>query len=219
MDPAVPSGYCTSCDYPLAGVPGTVCPECGRAFDPADPKTFAAKPGARRRRWTRRALYALGVLVLIELFAPSRVAKFTWSWPNQDGVTATSETKWCLIAPRWMPIRYPRWTSARSTKQIEPQGLATSEEYYWAIGLFSISSQGWCISGPVPPRANWLTFGSLGTKTSGGEYKFLDMAPPNLDRLCDILMDNEHSRNRLDYSLHVVPQTPSAPTVSPTKDK
>ncbi len=31
---------CINCNYPLAQLPDAKCPECGRAFDPADPSTF-----------------------------------------------------------------------------------------------------------------------------------------------------------------------------------
>ncbi len=29
-----------ACNYPLSGLTGRCCPECGRPFDPADAKTF-----------------------------------------------------------------------------------------------------------------------------------------------------------------------------------
>ncbi len=32
--------YCISCNFDLRGLPGNTCPECGSAFDPADPATF-----------------------------------------------------------------------------------------------------------------------------------------------------------------------------------
>ncbi len=36
--------YCLTCDYDLRGLPEHRCPECGRAFDPSHPETFARKP-------------------------------------------------------------------------------------------------------------------------------------------------------------------------------
>ena len=39
-----PIMFCLGCTYPLDGLEEHRCPECGRAFDPADPDTFALKP-------------------------------------------------------------------------------------------------------------------------------------------------------------------------------
>lgn len=41
--------FCLGCRYPLRGLTGGVCPECGRAFDPKDATTYA--PTARRWSW------------------------------------------------------------------------------------------------------------------------------------------------------------------------
>jgi hypothetical protein len=38
------SRFCLFCRYNLAGLAAHECPECGRAFDPADPSTTAAHP-------------------------------------------------------------------------------------------------------------------------------------------------------------------------------
>jgi hypothetical protein len=201
------AAFCKSCDYPLAGVPAAVCPECGRAFDPADPSTYDARPRARRRTWIRRGAWAIGVIVLVELLAPSRVAKLTWSWPNSDGVTATSKTKWCLVAPRWLPIRYPRWTSARWTKPIEPRGLVVSERSFWRVGLFSVQPDGGAIS-HVPAQSMGLVYGSLGTKNAAGVWNMYEMMPQNLDKLCDLLLYPDPDVVQLDYSVRVIsPQT------------
>lgn len=43
--------YCLDCAYSLIGLPENRCPECGREFDPADPRTFLKQlPGT----WTKR---------------------------------------------------------------------------------------------------------------------------------------------------------------------
>src|SRR5215207_7045524 len=36
----LPIGLCLDCGYALHGLPEPRCPECGRAFDPLDPKTM-----------------------------------------------------------------------------------------------------------------------------------------------------------------------------------
>ena len=41
--------YCLACDYDLTHLDTDRCPECGRAFNPLNPDTFAAKTLADRR--------------------------------------------------------------------------------------------------------------------------------------------------------------------------
>ena len=36
--------YCEKCYADLAGASDGRCPKCGRAFDPANPRTFFARP-------------------------------------------------------------------------------------------------------------------------------------------------------------------------------
>ena len=42
---------CLDCNYPLHGLDTAHCPECGRAFDAADDRTF--NPGRPMSRWSR----------------------------------------------------------------------------------------------------------------------------------------------------------------------
>lgn len=39
-----PTMYCKGCGYVLDGLPEHRCPECGREFDPGNPKTFSDQP-------------------------------------------------------------------------------------------------------------------------------------------------------------------------------
>lgn len=48
------NALCLRCNYPLRGLCSTRCPECGRDFDPADPRTFNA--GIPEGRFARRFL-------------------------------------------------------------------------------------------------------------------------------------------------------------------
>lgn len=56
---------CLKCGYELRRLPEPICPECGRAFDPNDPSTFAS-PARRRRRST--ASHVIAFLVPVSLF-------------------------------------------------------------------------------------------------------------------------------------------------------
>jgi hypothetical protein len=75
-----PTMYCRDCGYVLDGLPQPRCPECGREFDPHDPRTFSdgvRRPGALRRAvgsgafWlgSAWALFLLGLTVYGSLFA------------------------------------------------------------------------------------------------------------------------------------------------------
>ncbi len=49
MTPTIPeTAVCLGCGYALRDLPEPRCPECGRAFDPADPRTFGPEP---RPKW------------------------------------------------------------------------------------------------------------------------------------------------------------------------
>jgi predicted amidophosphoribosyltransferase len=48
---SAPSRYCSNCGYVLDGLPENRCPECGRPFDPDDPRTFRTARSYNRWRW------------------------------------------------------------------------------------------------------------------------------------------------------------------------
>jgi hypothetical protein len=91
-EPSIASqGFCIGCGYRLrelrAGATGYRCPECGRGFDPANPKTFSKFPRGRFARWAARPIEwtvvilsivaAVGVMSVsrwkLASFAPSTV--------------------------------------------------------------------------------------------------------------------------------------------------
>jgi hypothetical protein len=54
------SMYCRQCGYQLAGLSQSRCPECGRPFDPRNPRTFLRWPRSWTvRRWIHRAEHTL----------------------------------------------------------------------------------------------------------------------------------------------------------------
>src|SRR4051812_21326879 len=76
--PAVSSApriFCKGCGYILAGLTSRACPECGRAFDSRNRRTFARRPP---RGWVWRWGQRLLALVLLLLLAGG-VGLF-WLW-------------------------------------------------------------------------------------------------------------------------------------------
>lgn len=62
--------YCRACQYELASLRDTVCPECGRPFDPSDPRTFA-----RRRRGPQALIgWGLALAIGVAMILAFRVA-------------------------------------------------------------------------------------------------------------------------------------------------
>src|SRR5436190_23642408 len=87
--PLPDSARCLQCDYLLRGLTEPRCPECGREFDPADPKTYATGP---RIGWlSRRMLAPIGWPFFV--LAIAAVSLLLWTSgvpvPGRDGVHAS----------------------------------------------------------------------------------------------------------------------------------
>jgi Zn-dependent protease len=86
IDPAAAGAYCRGCGYALRGLGGGRCPECGRAFDLADRRSFARRPPrSRLRRWAWRVGLALAAVALAVGSVP---AWYWWQWRAEQGVIA-----------------------------------------------------------------------------------------------------------------------------------
>lgn len=143
----------------------------------------------------------LMVIVLAEVFAPSRMARFTWTWPNADGVTVTSETRWHLVGPRWMPIPYPRFTVARWTSPMPGGYLPVADYTIWRVGVASVKPEiGIRSSVPPDPRPNMRVVGCLYVVPV--EW-IVDIVPGNFDTLAELLLE-EHGPRELSWSPHVL---------------
>lgn len=86
ITPGMPSAIlCLSCDYDLAATDSGRCPECGRAFDPANPATFES-----RRRGSQALL---GIALAIGLAAAAfGLLRWSWEWPYADSHHAAFRT-------------------------------------------------------------------------------------------------------------------------------
>lgn len=73
--------FCRKCSYNLRGIESVRCPECGRPFEPADPKTYRRRPRTRWGVWVRRAL----ILCLIGLVLYSLpILWLWWGWQREQ---------------------------------------------------------------------------------------------------------------------------------------
>src|SRR4051812_6922752 len=119
------TGLCWECGYPLRGLPTPRCPECGRAFDPADPATMNlgqhVGPWARRMmRPPGRPLYTLTVVaVLLSVWAAAapmpggEIASMLWRvWSEAEQSTwADSLAQYDLVQVRYA-YAVLAWTGA-----------------------------------------------------------------------------------------------------------
>jgi hypothetical protein len=64
--------YCRRCKYPLGALFESRCPECGRDFDPNDPRTFISDPPpwAGQQFKARSTEFWLVMLALLALALP-----------------------------------------------------------------------------------------------------------------------------------------------------
>ncbi len=80
-----PPRYCRgkNCGYNLRGLPTstTRCPECGREFDPANPKTYRFRP---LRRWLKHVQRAALTLAALLLILAATWGWFYWGWYDEQ---------------------------------------------------------------------------------------------------------------------------------------
>lgn len=79
--------FCLSCGYPLRDLPTPRCPECGRAFDPTNPRTMSL--GQPLRPWQRWLLRPTGwpTIALALLATGGLIYLSRWPRPSPEPVS------------------------------------------------------------------------------------------------------------------------------------
>jgi hypothetical protein len=74
------NAFCLACGYPLRALPTSRCPECGRPFDPADPRTMSL--GQPLRPWQRWLLRPTGWPTIALALLGTAALAYLSRWPR-----------------------------------------------------------------------------------------------------------------------------------------
>jgi hypothetical protein len=81
-EPTTSSIFCRHCGYNLSALPQNRCPECGRPFDPNNPRTFSKHSGSPvRRHWAKRIVVSLLAFLLL---ATAAGLSLWWPWHREQ---------------------------------------------------------------------------------------------------------------------------------------
>lgn len=197
MTAATTTRYCKACDYPLDTAPELRCPECGRAFTADDPRTYADKPHARRRRWTRRVAATALALVILWSLAPREIARLAFSFENADRRTVTTETRCYLIAPSWFPFRYPSFTLSKQVLPRTAGPLHTVMVSFWRFSAYRYKdASGWAAG--FQPSPNFVTAISFGHLMINGPHQveLFAVLPEYTEDLAERIIYTHHNDPR-----------------------
>ena len=109
---AIPeNARCRKCGYALRGLTAFRCPECGRAFDPANARSFdTSPPGWRRKRWIKRAVVTAGLIAALFAVFPRGIMESSITFTCADCRNVQRVRRWEPRPPNWIPFRYPGLT-------------------------------------------------------------------------------------------------------------
>ena len=81
---ALPKMFCLRCLYILDGLTGDRCPECGRGFDPSNPRTFSNHGSLRYQLRIRRWVLLIGVAagLFVGILSTITWGSFNESWSS-----------------------------------------------------------------------------------------------------------------------------------------
>ncbi len=147
-----PIGLCLDCDYPLQHLQTNRCPECGREFDPADPKSMnmGRKIGTTAWWWigpvSRKMYAAIGFGLLLTLwyarlpnniFQPMTTACLIWA-----GI-AMVWLAWPALS--WIVVRYNGW----------PRYMFRTRAVHWVVMPALIMLMVWAVQFRLPLQVSF----------------------------------------------------------------
>ncbi len=142
--------FCRGCGYDLTGASAGACPECGRAFDPADARSVDRRRlKSRRRRQALRLLAVGGVVALVLAFAPRGYVRIDATLTDQAGQPMGTSSAFAPIPPGWIGRGYGVWWTIADPSAATPGPLMQAH--------FSI----------VAVRREWLNAGTSQSTSTG----------------------------------------------------
>jgi hypothetical protein len=100
--PTESARYCRKCGYALRGLTTPRCPECGRGFDLANPRTTRRRP---LRRWLRHVRRAGFTLLAFMLLLAAMWGWLYWGWRAEQQALAELKPGYAQT----MEPRLPQW--------------------------------------------------------------------------------------------------------------
>jgi hypothetical protein len=143
MKPQLPdTAVCLQCGYSLRGLPEPRCPECGRAFDPADPRTFGPRSSTRwfqgwdapPPQWQAYVLALFSILPIVYFSSPVRLAA---AWPRHRSFGESVLLLASVLLPTVLGlgycIRVIAILDSRRRSGVPPSGLSRGGWRQWVV--------------------------------------------------------------------------------------
>lgn len=176
-----PEARCLTCEYLLRGLPESVCPECGRAFDPSDPSSYQIRPPHWRRRWwIKRGVAAFLVIFFLALFFPRKLltGRITFTCPKCSESLRVSRYE--PRPPRWIPFRYPGITWRSNLLSASPANTRCVTHPYNFKVKFDLFIGGWASgTGTIQTAQPTTINGMVLTTSSADDVLKASMHPAN----------------------------------------
>jgi hypothetical protein len=198
-------GSCLGCGYALRGLTEPRCPECGRGFDPLDPRTFrAGRPISRLTRlilrpvgllWVILSLIGLGLVLSATRWptawrVPFRDLPLYWRLVREPRKQLLTPTDWlytigivlsCLVLLAWLIRVLAQWATMRRLRLTRADRVNQSRRHALIAlsiaGTAALAAVGW----PFRVARLWVARLLRTPPPRGSSYWQVPPAPLNVD--------------------------------------